>query len=454
MGVFRITAKPQSGGLLFQAASVYPIVALRLAFGFSMFLWALMMMFSGRVSAIYSPQLIHIPYRGLEWVQPLPVWAMYGVFTGIALSALALGAGWFFRRSAFVFTLLFAYAALIDQASYLSYYYFVLLLAVMLLLSPAHRNFSIDLIRKPEIRIDYIPRWLLLAFQLQVAMVFFFAGMAKLNADWLFSGAQMSSWVNNSIEQLGWSLHIPGWLPMVFSWMMLLFDFIIPHFLFDQRTSYRAFWVVLMVQTIGFILLPTGIFPLLMILACTVFLPAERIHNFFSRVAYFLYDVFEFKGDVFQPGGNFMLQFKVRFLFPLLALMFIGIQVFAPVVMYLQIGSVRWANSAFHFSAEMPINTRFTDLQFYSKNTLTGQIDRIDVEQLLTPEQKMRISSDTSLVEGFITQLREKSELGLNKPEILIEAKHCNYTAEGRMECRTLTVPFDESNFAAAYTED
>lgn len=452
MGAFRITGKPDSDGMLFQAASVYPIVALRVAFGFSMVLWAVMMMFSGRVADIYSPEHIHIPYRGLEWVQSLPVWAMHLVFLGIAVSALGVGAGWFYRRSGIAFLLLFAYAALIDQASYLSYYYFVLLLALMLLLSPAHRNFSIDLIRKPNIRIDYIPRWLLLAFQIQVAMVFIFAGMAKLNADWMLNGAQMQLWINDSLLRFGLDLSFPAWLPLTLSWMLLLFDFIIPHFLFDQRTSYKAFWVVLIVQLCGLIFLPTGIFPFIMILACTVFLPADRLHNAFSRVSYFLYDVFEFKGDVFQPGGNFMLQFRTKLLFPAMALAFLGIQVVAPVSMYLQMGSVRWANSAFHFSSEMPLITPFENLQFFSKNVATGQVHRIDVEEFLSPEQKKRLNSDLSLVNGFITQLREKPELGLNRPEILIEAKRCSLLNSGEKACETLAVhPFDNVEVASAF---
>lgn len=455
MGAFRITAKPDSGGMLFQAASVYPIVALRLAFGFSMFLWAVMMLLSGRVADIYSPDHIHIPYRGLEWLQALPVWAMNLVFCGIATAALGVGAGWFYRRSGIAFLLLFAYAALIDQASYLSYYYFVLLLGLMLLLSPAHRNFSIDLIRKPNIRIDYIPRWLLMAFQIQVAMVFIFAGMAKLNADWMFSGAQMQLWLNDSLLRFGLDLSLPAWLPLILSWILLLFDFIIPHFLFDQRTSYKAFWVVLFVQLCGLIFLPTGIFPFLMILACTVFLPANRLHNAFSRVSYFLYDVFEFKGDVFQPGSNFMLQFRTKLLFPAMALAFLGIQVVAPVSMYLQMGSVRWANSAFRFSSEMPVSTPFNNLQFFSKNVATGQVHQINVEELLSPEQKLRLNSDPGLLTGFIAQLREKPELGLNRPEILIEAKRCSSLNSGETACETFAVhPLDHAEVVAAYPSE
>ena len=147
-----------------------------------------------------------------------------------------------------------------------------------------------------------------------------------------------------------------------------------------------------------------------------------------------------------------MLQFRTKLLFPAMALAFLGIQVVAPVSMYLQMGSVRWANSAFHFSSEMPLITPFENLQFFSKNVATGQVHRIDVEEFLSPEQKKRLNSDLSLVNGFITQLREKPELGLNRPEILIEAKRCSLLNSGEKACETLAVhPFDNVEVAAAF---
>ena len=44
---------------LFKPASIYPLVALRLAFGLAMSLWSSYMIFSGKVAEVYSLQVVH-----------------------------------------------------------------------------------------------------------------------------------------------------------------------------------------------------------------------------------------------------------------------------------------------------------------------------------------------------------------------------------------------------------
>ena len=192
------------------------------------------------------------------------------IFVVLAISAIGMGAGWHFRKSGLVFTLSFAYVSLIDKASYLSYYYYVLIIALMLLVSPAYRLFSIDLIRKPQIRVDFAPVWLLWAFKVQVVMVFFFAGMAKLNSDWLYTGVPVMLWLQDTLQNLGISssfLAANTWIVLALSWFLVVFDFVIPHFLLDSRTSVQAFILVVIVQLTGVFFLPTGFFPVLVILS-------------------------------------------------------------------------------------------------------------------------------------------------------------------------------------------
>lgn len=409
---------------LYKPASLYPLVALRIAFGFTMSAWGILMILTGRVSEVFSRQVVHFPYEGLEWMRPLPYWGMIAVFLIISISALMLAAGWFFRISSTVFAVLFAYVSFIDKASYLSYYYLVMLLALMLTFSPAHRLFSIDLIRKPTLRVDYAPSWLLLVFKAQVIMVFFFAGMAKLNSDWLYSGIPVSLWLQDIVLQLGFESEIianNGWLAIILSWVLVIFDFLLPHFLLDPKTSTRAFWAVVVVQLLGMILLPTGIFPLLVVLSCTVFLPAEKIHRFVSGVSYFLYDIFQFKGDVFKPGGSYMLEFRYKRLFPVIAMVFLSVQVLIPVGMYLNMGSIRWADTAFHFSWDVRINHHRNSLVFYKIDKSTGSTVPISIDKFLTPIQQQRMAEDPVMVKSFINQLKQEPELGAAE----IEARSC-----------------------------
>ena len=110
---------------LFRPVPLDSLVAFRVAFGLSMALWAMYMIFGGRVSELYIQPEYYFTYPGLQWIQPLSGFGMYFIFALLFVSALMLAAGLFFRINTLFFTLLFAYISLIDQANYLSYYYFV-----------------------------------------------------------------------------------------------------------------------------------------------------------------------------------------------------------------------------------------------------------------------------------------------------------------------------------------
>jgi len=393
---------------LFRPASIYPLVGLRIAFGFSMALWAAGMLLTGKVTQLFYKPRFFFPYEGLEWIQPLKSPGVHLVFVLIALAALMIAAGWFYRISTIVFTFLFTYISLIDKASYLSYYYYVLVLSVMLMLSPANRLFSFDQLRKTNFRADYVPNWCILAFKIQVVMVFYFAGMAKLNADWLFGGRPAMIWLTEILGKAGISPDLVlenTWIPIVFSWLLLLFDFMMPQFLYDNKTSVTAFKIVCVVQLLAMVLLPTGFFPVLIVLSCIIFLPADLIHSLISRIAYFLFDIFEFKDDVFNPGGTVLLQYRKKRLFPILLAGFLFMQICVPVSLFLNWGSDRWADAAFSFSWDVRVNEKHGVITFFQLNQKTGEERVIDLNFYLSKMQQNKMAEDPEMIDQFASYL-------------------------------------------------
>jgi hypothetical protein len=396
-------------GTLFQPAAIYPLVALRIAFGLSMAIWSLSMLFSGMVKKLFIDPHFFFSYRGLEWIKPLSSFGMHTIFVIIFLSAVLITIGWFYRWSAILFIGSFAYVVLIDRTNYLTYFYFVLLISIMLMLSPAHRLFSIDLIRKPALRVDYVPRWFILAFQIQIAMVFFFAGMAKLNSDWLFSGRPMAIWLYDIGSKYGlantWVAN-SRILAVLFSWILIAFDFLIPHFLLDQRSSIKAFQIVVFVQLIGALLLPTGFFPVLLTLSCIVFLPVDVLHAAISRMSYFLYDIFQFKGDVFKVGSSYLLQFREKKLFPLFIFCFLAVQILLPVALFLKWGSAEWSDKAFAFSWKIGLHEKRGEIKFWACDSITGDEYLLNLNNYLTPYQQERMIDNRELILQFARHLQ------------------------------------------------
>ncbi|MCB0410528.1 MAG: HTTM domain-containing protein, partial [Flavobacteriales bacterium] len=129
---------------------------------------------------------VFIPYYAFEWVKPLPDWGMYLVFACLLLACFGIILGLLYRLSAILFFILFTYIELIDKTNYLNHYYFISLIAFILIFLPAGKAFSIDNRIRKRSDLSKVSNFYVLLPQLQMFTLYFFAGVAKLNHDWLF----------------------------------------------------------------------------------------------------------------------------------------------------------------------------------------------------------------------------------------------------------------------------
>ena len=83
-------------------------------------------------------------YQHFEWVGLLPGIGLELVFVVMALSAIGVMLGLYYRISAVLLVLSFAYLFLLDQALYLNHFYLALLFASILVFLPANRLWSLD----------------------------------------------------------------------------------------------------------------------------------------------------------------------------------------------------------------------------------------------------------------------------------------------------------------------
>jgi hypothetical protein len=175
--------------------SIAPLVTFRIAFGLVMLFSTLRYMWMGWVDTQLVDPLLHFSYFGFEWVKPLGRTGMYIVFVFMAIACVAITLGWFYRFFTLAFFLSFTYVELIDITYYLNHYYFVSIVAFLLIWVPAHRHFSLDVWRKPELRLEKVSRWCIGIFKLQIAVVYCYAGLAKINYDWLFRALPLAIWL-------------------------------------------------------------------------------------------------------------------------------------------------------------------------------------------------------------------------------------------------------------------
>src|SRR5688572_5583940 len=105
--------------------SIAPLAVFRVLFGGLMLAATLRFILKGWVYDLYIAPKFFFTYYGFEWVRPLPGEGMYLVFGVLALSALLVMLGSFYRVAATVFFLTFTYIELLDKSNYLNHYYFV-----------------------------------------------------------------------------------------------------------------------------------------------------------------------------------------------------------------------------------------------------------------------------------------------------------------------------------------
>src|SRR4026209_1618252 len=116
-------------GLVQKPVDLASLAAFRIMFGLLMAAGIIRFRAKGWVSELYTKPLFHFSYPGFEWVRALPEGFMQAHFVFLALLALGIAAGLFYRVCIALFFVGFTYVELIDQTLYLNHYYLVSLLS-------------------------------------------------------------------------------------------------------------------------------------------------------------------------------------------------------------------------------------------------------------------------------------------------------------------------------------
>ena len=87
-----------------------------------------------------------------------------------------------------------------DKTTYLNHYYFISLLSFLLIFLPANAYYSIDAKQNEKKRFQRIPQWNVDAIKLLLAVVYVYAGLAKLNSDWLVDAMPLKIWLPSKFD--------------------------------------------------------------------------------------------------------------------------------------------------------------------------------------------------------------------------------------------------------------
>lgn len=304
-----------------------------------------------------------------DWWRPLPGRAMYVEFAVLGLAALGIALNRWPRACAAVFWLLFTHQHFSDKTIYLNHYYFIAQLAFLFACLPLGTE-----------RDRPIPAWALWVVRAQLALVYFYGGVGKLNPDWMLRAQPLATWLHSSggLPLIGGLLDRPA-TAYLMSWAGAAFDLTIVGFLLWRRTRTAAYIAVVFFHVITGALFPIGMFPWMMMAGATLFFDPAWPRHWLRRRS---------QGEP---------QSSPRAVRWLLALHLV-VQALLPLRSWFYPGDVNWTEQGFRFSWKVMLidKSGVADFRVVSRS---GRRFEVNPRTLLTPLQYRMMATQPDMIE-------------------------------------------------------
>jgi hypothetical protein len=398
--------------------SAAPLAVFRVAVGFMIFAGLVRFWNKGWISELYVKPRYFFPFYGFEWVRPLGDHT-YLLFAIGMFSAILVMLGCFYRVSAITLFLSFTYIELIDKSTYLNHYYFISLLCLLLIFLPAHVFFSVDAFRNKTLLAGQIPAWCMDAIKLLVFILYFYAGRAKLNSDWLLQALPLKIWLpaRNDMPVIG-PLFNQSWVAYAFSWFGCVYDLFIVFFLLNRKTRVGAYWMVVLFHLTTALLFPIGMFPYVMIVTGLIFFSPEFHQRIIQQLGTWLKLPSDFlnakRSYEFTPVVNQLLIFGFSFFF-VFQLTFPFRYAFYP-------GELFWSEQGYRFSWRVMLMEKAGHAQFLVKDK-KGRQETVNNTEFLTTLQEKMMATQPDMILQYAHILKDfYSKKGYESPQVYVDS--------------------------------
>lgn len=369
---------------------------------------------AGWISEFYIQPNFLFKYYGFEWVHPWPGDGMYVHFAVLGVAALFIAAGFLYRLSIVVFFLGFSYVFLLDQARYLNHFYLVILFNFLLIFLPAHRNFSIDALIWPQKRSTKTPLWTLWILRFQMEVILIFAGIVKINSDWL-QLEPLRMWLSYRADMpvVGW-FYTQDWAVAIAAYGVIVLHVIGAPLLLWKRTRLIVFCVYACFHTLNHFTFNIGIFPWITLFASLVFFDPDwprQVKATISRFMKIKMDTPSIASDTSLTTGidnYFAIKPWNRNLIFGFCAAWALFQVLVPLRHFLYPGNVSWTEEGHRFAWQMKLRDKkgFADFMIFSHDT--DQKWYVSPEEYLVKKQVRKMPTQPDMILQFAYFLEEQ----------------------------------------------
>ena len=394
-----------------------------------MFASTLRFILKGWINDFYVTPKYYFTYYGFDWVKPLEENSMYILFGILLLSSLLIAFGLFYRISIVLFFIVFTYIELIDKTNYLNHYYFISLMSFILIFLPLNRHFSLDVYFQICKNKTKVPSWTINFIKSQIAFVYIFAGISKLNYDWLIEAQPLINWLKHQSDfPIIGSLLLNDITAYLFSWGGAIFDLFIVFILISKRWRIYGYILVVIFHIMTSLMFPIGVFPLVMIGSTLIFFS----ENFHIKIISFI-SIFTLKLNNLETENTYNLKSSFKPFYKLLFVSFFILQLVLPLRYLLYPGKLFWTEQGYRFSWRVMLIEKAGYAQFYIHEPIKDRKMLVENRNYLTPQQEKMMATQPDMILQFahhISKTFKDSIINERNGEIINLGKSPKVTAD------------------------
>lgn len=334
------------------------------------------------------------PLHGFEWVPSAGEYGVEASWLWAACGA-AISIGLFYRAACILAFILAGWGFVQAQEYYLNHYYLLLLVNFLMILVPAHRCWSVDALIGRVRPVRRIHLWLLKG---QVEIVLLYAGIVKINHDWLM-GEPLRSWLlaRRDISVIGPLLDYEAAFYAA-SYGTILLHILGAPLLFFKRTRLPIFAVYCLFHLSNHHLFDIGIFPWMTIALTTIFFAPD-----WPRRAMFFFPWAQGKSTVLPPKIG--VSYASSGLFAGFVVFWLSVQALFPLRHLAHPGDVSWTYEGHMFSWRMKLVDRESaGLQLINVDSISGRVYLPPLPDLLSLRQERKVFTRPRLVAQLAAQ--------------------------------------------------
>jgi len=252
-----------------------------------------------------------------------------------------------------------------------------------------------------------------------LAIVYIYAGFAKLNPDWMYKAMPLSIWLPSkfSVPLIGSLMH-EKWMHYLFSWTGALYDLTIVFFLMWKRTRMLAFVAVILFHVLTRVLFPIGMFPYIMIAGTFIFFSSGLHEKCLDR----LYKLVGLSSGIFKNGLAFAERQKNKLGLIILSAFMLA-QLLIPMRCFLYPGNLFWTERGYRFSWRVMLMEKTAYANFKIVDGQTGKRFFVQNDDFLSSFQEKQMATQPDFILEYAKFLGDKFEDdGHKNVEVYVES--------------------------------